>query len=384
MRGYLVQDSNDWKWQVRHRICSVAELKKYVNLSPKEEEQIREAESEFSWHITPYYAQLMDSDDPECPIRKQAIPDIRELHDPLGMMDPLDEEKHNPAPNVIKVYPDRIAWCVSNMCPVLCRHCLRKRMVGRETFDTTREVRNAALSYIEKTPEIRDVLITGGDPLMYSDDFVEEIVSRLRAIDHVEIIRIGSRAPCTLPQRITINLCNMLKKYHPVWLNTQFNHPKELTQEAEQACTRLADAGIPLGNQSVLLKGINDNPEIMLALVRGLVKFRVRPYYLYQAQILAGTAHFRTSVETGIELIRQLRGFTTGFAVPTYVLDTPYGKVSMMPNYIVDRDDEAIYLRSFDGKVWREPNRAPNKLTPATNVNHNPNEAEVILNFKEE
>ena len=351
-----MQESSDWQWQVRNSIRSVEELKEYVNLSHKEEEEIREAEAEFSWQITPYYAQLMDRKDTNCPIRKQSIPNNIELHDPLGTLDPLDEEKHNPAPNVIKVYPDRIAWCVSNVCPVLCRHCLRKRMVGRENFDITREARNAALTYIEKTSDIRDVLVTGGDPLMYSDDFVEEIVSRLYAIDHVEIIRIGSRTPCTLPQRITSTLCNMLKKYHPIWLNTQFNHPKELTQEAKEACARLADAGIPLGNQSVLLKGINDNPKVMTALVQGLVKFRVRPYYLYQAQILAGTAHFRTPVETGIELIRKLCGFTTGFAVPTYVLDTPYGKVPMMPNYIDDRDSEAVYLRSFDGKVWQEPN----------------------------
>lgn len=382
-----MQDSNDWKWQVRNSIRSIAELKKIVNLTFKEEEHIRAAQAEFSWHITPYYANLMDRDDPECPIRKQAIPDIRELHDPMGMMDPLDEEKNSPAPNVIKVYPDRIAWCVSNMCPVLCRHCLRKRMVGRETFDASREARNAAFSYIEKTPEIRDVLVTGGDPLMFSDNVIEEIVGRLRAIDHVEIIRIGSRAPCTLPQRITSELCTMLKKYHPIWLNTQFNHPKELTGEAGEACARLADAGIPLGNQSVLLKGINDDPEVMLALVRGLVKFRVRPYYLYQAQILAGTEHFRTPIETGIELIQKLRGYTTGFAVPTYVLDTPYGKVPMMPNYIDDRDAEAVYLRSFDGNVWKEPNPAPtrksNEPLSIPDTNNNTDETEAILNMGE-
>ena len=298
----------------------------------------------------------MDRDDPNCPIRKQAVPNIAEAHDPLGVMDPLEEEQHNPAPNVIKVYPDRIAWCVSNRCATLCRHCLRKRMVGRENFDFSVEARNAALDYIAETPEIRDVLLTGGDPLMYPDDVLENLLSRLYDIDHVEIIRLGSRTPCTMPQRITRKLCNMLKKYHPLWFNTQFNHPRELTEEATEACARLADAGIPLGNQSVLMRGINDDPTTMKELVRGLVKMRVRPYYLYQCQTLSGTAHFRTPVETGIEIIQNLRGFTTGFAVPTYVLDTPYGKVPMGPEYMVDRDDEAVYLKNFEGKTWREPN----------------------------
>jgi lysine 2,3-aminomutase len=357
---------NDWRYQVRNRITTVEELKQYINLTPEEEAHIRLVEQEFSWHISPYYASLMDKDDPNCPIRKQAVPNIAELHDPLGVIDPLDETKHEPAPNIIKVYPDRIAWCVSNQCAMLCRHCLRKRMVAREqeenaegssrAFDFSAHARDAALDYIAATPEIRDVLLTGGDPLLYPDDVVEDIVSRLRAIEHVEIIRIGSRTPCTMPQRITEDLCHMLEQYHPLWLNTQFNHPKELTPEATEACARLADAGIPLGNQSVLMRGINDDPETMKALVQGLVKMRVRPYYLYQCQILSGTAHFRTPVETGIEIIRNLRGFTTGFAVPRYVLDTPYGKVPMAPQYMVDRDDEAVYLENFEGKVWREPN----------------------------
>lgn len=229
-------------------------------------------------------------------------------------------------------------------------------MVGRENFDFSEETRNAALDYIARTPEIRDVLITGGDPLMYSDAFVDDLLGRLRSIPSVEIIRIGSRAPCTMPQRITPELCAILKKYHPLWLNTQFNHPNELTPEAEEACRLLADAGIPLGNQSVLLKGINDDPRVMKTLVQGLVKMRVRPYYIYQAQVLAGTAHFRTPIEKGMEIIRSLRGFTTGFAVPVYLLDTPYGKIPMHPDTIEKRDDDAVFLRSWDGKIWREPN----------------------------
>jgi lysine 2,3-aminomutase len=345
-----------WEQQVASSIRTVDELKEYIDLSSEEEEGILDVEAEFSWRITPYYADLMNRSDRSCPIRRQAVPDVAELHDPLGIIDPLEEEKHNPAPNVIKVYPDRIAWCVSNRCAVLCRHCLRKRMVGRESFDFSREACDEALDYIAGTPEIRDVLLTGGDPLMYPDEFIEDILARLREIDHVEIIRIGSRTPCTLPQRITEKLCRMLKKYHPLWLNTQFNHPKELTEEASEACARLANAGIPLGNQSVLLRGINEDPETMKRLVQGLVRIRVRPYYIYQCQILSGTAHFRTPIEAGIEVIRNLRGFTTGFAVPSYVLDTPYGKVPMAPQYIANRDEEAVYLRNFEGKIWREPN----------------------------
>jgi lysine 2,3-aminomutase len=347
---------NDWKWQVRNRIQTVEQLREYIDLTPEEERDIRAVEEEFTWWITPYYASLMDPDDPNCPIRRQAVPHIAELHDPLGVIDPLEEKKHEPAPNVIKVYPDRIAWCVSNQCAMLCRHCLRKRMVGRENFDFSSAARDAALEYIAATPEIRDVLITGGDPLLYPDDVVEEILAGLRAIDHVEIVRIGSRTPCTMPQRITPELCDMLQQYHPLWINTQFNHPKELTPQAAEACARLADAGIPLGNQSVLMRGINDDPETMKELVRGLVEMRVRPYYIYQCQTLSGTAHFRTPIEAGIKLIRNLRGFTTGFAVPTYVLDTPYGKVPMGPEYIVDRDEDAVWLQNFEGKVWREPN----------------------------
>ncbi|MDP2729691.1 MAG: KamA family radical SAM protein [Dehalococcoidales bacterium] len=352
-----MEQRDSWKWQVRKSIRSTGELKEYLHLDSREECGIKLAEAEFSWHITPYYASLIDPDDRNCPIRLQAVPQEKELHDNSGVMDPLEEEKHNPAPNIIKVYPDRIAWTISNICPVLCRHCLRKRMVGREHFDFSGEAQKAALEYIARTPEIRDVLLTGGDPLMYPDEFIDEILARLRTIRHVEIVRIGSRTPCTLPQRITEKLCRILKKYHPLWLNTQFNHPKELTEEARIACERLANAGIPLGNQSVLLRGINDDPQVMKALVQGLVRFRVRPYYIYQAQTLKGTSHFITPVEKGIEIIQSLRGYTTGFSVPVYLLDTPYGKVPMNPETIVQRDAGAVYLKTWDGKIWREPNR---------------------------
>lgn len=351
-----MRNTSDWQWQLKNMIRTVGDLEKYIDVSPEERDEISRAEREFSWRVTPYYASLMDKTDRACPIRLQAIPAARELADTAGVMDPLLEEEHNPAPNIIKVYPDRIAWTVSNSCAMLCRHCLRKRMVGRESFDFSRSAKEAAFEYIRSTPEIRDVLITGGDPLLYPDDTVEELVSRLREIPHVEIIRIGSRTPCTLPQRITDSLVTMLAKYHPLYVNTQFNHPKELTPEAGEACARLADAGIPLGNQSVLLAGINDDPAVMKELVQGLLRFRVRPYYIYQAQTLTGTSHFITPIEKGLEIIEALRGYTSGLAVPVYLLDTPYGKIPMHPNNIVKRDEEAVHLRSWDGKIWREPN----------------------------
>ncbi len=351
-----MEESNNWKWQVQHTIRSVDRLSEYIRLEESEKEGIHRAETEFGWHISPYYASLMDEEDRACPIRMQAVPQERELYDDTGMMDPLDEEKHNPAPYVIKVYPDRIAWTVSNTCPVLCRHCLRKRMVGREDYHFSQEAMNEALDYISHTPEIRDVLVTGGDPLMHPDDVIDEILGKLREIKHVEIVRIGSRTPCTLPQRITDKLCRILEKYHPLYVNTQFNHPVELTEEAGAACAKLADAGIPLGNQSVLLKAINDDPEVMKELVRGLLRFRVRPYYIYQAQTLKGTSHFITPIEKGIEIIEALRGHTSGLAVPVYLLDTPYGKIPMNPETIVRREDDAVYLRAWNGEIWREPN----------------------------
>lgn len=353
-------DWNDWKWQVKNSITSIDELSTYINIDDKLRENIEKTEKTYRWQLTPYFANLMDKDDENDPIRLQVVPSPKELYDPVGVIDPLDEEKHNPAPEIIKVYPDRIAWCVSNQCAALCRHCLRKRFMSKgEEGDFSSEARAQALEYIRNTPEIRDVLLTGGDPLLFSDNWLEEILKELRAIDHVEIIRIGSRVPSTLPQRITPELCQMLEKYHPLWLNTQFNHPAELTEEAHEACSRLAQAGIPLGNQSVLLKGINDDPDVMKKLVQGLVAMRVRPYYIYQCQILEGTEHFRTPVETGIDIIYNLRGYTTGFAVPTFVLDTPVGKVPMNPEYVKERDEDSVLFSNFVNKQWREPNAAP-------------------------
>ena len=347
---------SDWQDQIAGGIGTVDALARVIRLAPGEIEGIRAAGAAYRWRITPYYAGLMDPDDPSCPIRRQAIPSIEELSDPLGIPDPLDEESRSPAPNLIRLYPDRVAWCVTGSCPVYCRFCFRRRLVGMEAGDYSDSAQAAVLEYIGKTPEIRDVLVTGGEPLLLSDGRIEQMLRNLRAIPHVEIIRIGTRVPVTLPQRITPRLCEMLRAFHPLWVNTHFNHPRELTPLAMAACARLADAGIPLGNQSVLLKGVNDDETIMRRLVHGLLRARVRPYYLFQCHLSKGTSHFRTAVEIGMGLVAGLQGTTTGFAVPSFVVDTPYGKVPVNPPTIVRRDDEAIYLKSFDGRIWRELN----------------------------
>ena len=302
----------------------------------------------------------MDPADRRCPIRRQVVPTADELFDDVGVPDPLDEGKHSPVELIIRVYPDRLAFCVGHRCATYCRYCLRKEtMVGKLDRDFPNLKIAEGIRYIREHPEIRDVLLTGGDPLLLPDGRIEWILARLRAISHVEVIRIGSRTPCTLPQRITPELCLMLGKYHPLYLNTQFNHPREITPEAEKACALLAGTGIPLGNQSVLLRGVNDDAGVMKGLCQQLMRIRVRPYYVYQCQILSGTRHFRTPIETGIEIIRNLRGFTSGLAVPEYVLDTPYGKIPIAPNYVVGREGDDMILHTWSGKVWREPNPLP-------------------------
>ena len=348
---------NDWQWQLENRITTVEQLRDYVHVSDEEQAGIEAASRCFTWAITPYYASLMDASDPDCALRKQAVPSPEELHDDIGVPDPLEEGKHSPVDLVIRVYPDRIAFCVGNRCPVYCRHCLRKeRMVGKDDVNFTEEQIQEGIDYVGRTPEIRDVLLTGGDPLLMSDDRIESIVARIHEIPHVEVIRIGSRTPCTLPMRITEELCGRLAKYHPLYLNTQFNHPNEISPEAEQACARLAGAGIPLGNQTVLMKGINDNVPVMKELCQELMRIRVRPYYIYQCQILSGTRHLRTPIECGREIMRNLQGHTSGLAVPRFVVDTPYGKIPVSPRYCLGREDDEVALRSWSGKVWHEPN----------------------------
>jgi lysine 2,3-aminomutase len=349
-------DWRDWTWQMRERIRTAEDLARFVRPSEDERRAIEALAERFRFVITPYYASLMDPDDPECPIRRQVVPRGAELDDPAGLPDPLDEVAHSPVKNVIRVYRDRIAFCVNNECALYCRFCLRKRMVGDEEWAMQKRELGVALDWIARTPEIRDVLLTGGDPLVFSDARLEWLLARLREIPHVEIVRLGTRLPVTLPYRVTGALCRMLERYHPIWVNTHFNHPQELTEDAAEACDRLLRAGIPVGNQSVLLRGINDDPATMKALGEGLVRMRVRPYYCYQAQLLEGTAHFRVPIERGIEIFRSLRGRTSGFAIPTYVLDTPHGKTPLAHPWARGREGEAFVVETWDGAVWREPN----------------------------
>ncbi|HHV94701.1 MAG TPA: KamA family radical SAM protein [Firmicutes bacterium] len=334
-----------------NRITDVAALSQYVDLTEAEASEINTVGSKFRWAITPYYASLMDRRNVNCPIRKQAIPSILELRCFRGLQDPLHEETQSPAPGLIHRYPDRVALTVSSVCAVYCRHCTRKRFVGQPVPRTTWSAVSAGIEYIRQTEAIRDVLITGGDPFILPDERLERILKELRSIDHVEIIRFGTRTPCTMPQRITTKLCDMLAKYHPVWVNTHFNHPRELTEEAAQAVDRLLRAGIPVGNQSVLLRGINDDIDTMKKLLHGLLKMRVRPYYLYQCDPVIGTEHFWTPLETGLDLIDQLQGYTTGFAVPQFIVDSPIGKIPVSRSRLLELTEDHAVLRNYEGKT---------------------------------
>jgi lysine 2,3-aminomutase len=350
-------DWHDWRWQMRNRVRSLDALRDWITPTADEAEAIEKTSDVFRWTITPYYAQLMDPDDPACPIRRQVVPTMNELApDIVGVVDPLEEVAHSPVKNLVHNYDDRVAFCVTAECAIYCRFCLRKRMVGDADFFLRTGELQEAIDYIAAHDDIRDVLLTGGDPLTFNETHLEWLLSRLRAIDHVEIIRFGSRMPVKLPYRITNALCDLLRQYHPLWINTHFNHPKELTDDAATAIARLLDAGIPVGNQTVLLRGINDDVATMKALNEGLVRMRVRPYYLYQAQLIGGTAHLRTPIEVGMHIMRRLRGRTSGFAIPTYVLDTPYGKVPLNRSYVKGRAGGHVVMESYDGTLWAEPN----------------------------
>jgi lysine 2,3-aminomutase len=350
----------NWRWQMQNRIHSQEALEAWIEPTPDEREAIEKTSDVFRWNITPYYASLMDPTDPTCPVRRQVVPTMDELGpDLVEGFDPLDETGHSPVKNLIHNYEDRVAFCVTAECAVYCRYCLRKRMVGDANFFMRTDEHQAAIDYIAEHDEIRDVLLTGGDPLTFNEDNLEWLLSRLRAIDHVELIRFGSRMPVKLPYRITDALCDLLARYHPIWVNTHFNHPRELTDEAGAAIDRLKGAGVPVGNQTVLLRGINDDPETMTALNEGLVRMRVRPYYLYQAQVIGGTAHLRVPIEVGMHIMRRLRGRTSGFAIPTYVLDTPHGKVPLNQSYVKGRDGPYVLMETYDGSLWAEPNPVP-------------------------
>ena len=351
---------NDWKWQVKNRVETLEELKKYVKLTEEEEEGIRESLKTLRMAITPYYLSLIDQNDPYDPIRRQCIPTITETHiSKADLLDPLSEDEDSPVPGLTHRYPDRVLFLITDMCSMYCRHCTRRRFAGQHDCQSPADRIQQGIDYIARTPQVRDVLLSGGDALMVNDNMLESIIQRLRAIPHVEIIRLGTRTPVVCPQRITDNLCNMLKKYHPIWVNTHFNHPHEITPESSAACERLANAGIPLGNQSVLLRGVNDCTYVMKDLVRKLVKIRVRPYYIYQCDLSMGLEHFRTPVSKGIEIIEALRGHTSGFAVPTFVIDAPGGggKTPVMPNYVISQSPHKVVLRNFEGVIttYTEP-----------------------------
>ena len=351
---------NDWKWQVKNRIETYEQLSQYFTFDPEEAEGIKQALSKFRMAITPYYLSLIDPNDPYDPIRRQAIPQGAECNiAPADLNDPLHEDEDSPAPGLTHRYPDRVLFLITDMCSMYCRHCTRRRFAGQKDDESPSERIEKCLAYIERTPEVRDVLLSGGDALMVSDKKLEYIIQRLRAIPHVEIVRIGSRTPVVCPQRITDDLVNMLKKYHPIWLNTHFNHPNEMTPEAEAALAKLANAGIPLGNQTVLLRGVNDCVHVMKKLMHELVRNRVRPYYIYQCDLSMGLEHFRTPVSKGIEIIENLRGHTSGYAVPTFVVDASGGggKTPVMPTYIISQSPNKIVLRNFEGVIttYTEP-----------------------------
>ena len=351
---------NDWKWQVKNRIETLEDLKKYVKLTAEEEEGVKKTLSTLRMAITPYYLSLIDPNDPHDPVRRQCIPTALETHQAAAdLLDPLHEDEDSPTPGLTHRYPDRVLFLITDMCSMYCRHCTRRRFAGQTDNECGPDRIEKALEYIEKTESVRDVLLSGGDALMVSDKKLEYIISRLRQIPHVEIVRLGTRTPVVCPQRITPELCDMLKKYHPVWINTHFNHPNEVTAESRRACEMLANAGIPLGNQSVLLRGVNDCVHVMKNLVHELVKMRVRPYYIYQCDLSMGLEHFRTPVSKGIEIIEGLRGHTSGFCIPTFVVDAPGGggKTPVMPQYVISQAPGKVVLRNFEGVIttYTEP-----------------------------
>ena len=348
-----IEKWRDWRWQLSHRLNSIEEISSIINLTPEEIEGLS-APDRFRVDITPYFANLIDPDDPNCPIRRQVIPTGAELIPfEAEAIDSLGEESQSAVPGLVHRYPDRVLMLVTTQCASYCRFCTRSRIVGEPSVQFSRVDYQRQIEYIASHPQIRDVLLSGGDVLTLPNKILEELLRGLRNIPHVEIIRIGSRVPVFLPQRITDELVGILSQFHPLWMNIHFNHPKEITPEVESALAKLANAGIPLGCQSVLMAGINDCPNIMMDLVHKLVKNRVRPYYLYQCDLVHGAGHFRTPVAKGIEIIEALRGHTSGYAVPTYVIDAPEGggKVPVMPNYLLSMSTQHIVVRNYEGHI---------------------------------
>jgi lysine 2,3-aminomutase len=350
-------DWEEWHWQVKHRIRTKEELAQIIKLTPEEEAGIKKATGRLSLAVTPYWATLMDPEDPTCPLRRQAVPVAQEwVVSPHEMVDPCAEDRDSPAAHLVHRYPDRVLLLATDHCAMYCRHCTRRRLVGdneKEDINSSQRF-DAAVEYIKSNKKIRDVLISGGDPFVLEDEEVESLIRKIRSISHVEFLRIGTRVPVTLPQRITEKLVNTLKKYSPLWISIHFNHPKEITKRCKIACDMLADAGIPLGSQTVLLKGINDRPYIMKKLMHELLEIRVRPYYIYQCDPVRGTQHFRTPVAVGINIMEKLRGYTSGYAVPMYVIDGPGGggKIPVGPNYILSQAKGKYVLRNYKGKIY--------------------------------
>ena len=358
---HAVSDSdwNDWRWQLKNRINNLDQLESVVpDLSDEEIQGAELANTKLSLGITPYFSNLIHREDPICPIRRQVVPRVEEtVSSTWDMSDPCGEDEHSPVPGLVHRYPDRVLFLVTDRCAAYCRYCTRSRLVSNASGYGFQPDYQEQLDYIRKHPEVRDVLFSGGDPLLLSDSKLEGLLKALRDIPHVEFIRIGSRIPIFLPQRITSDLCEMLKQFHPLFMSVHANHPRELTTEVKEALGRLADVGIPLGNQSVLLRGVNDSVSVMKALIHKLLMCRVRPYYLYQCDLISGSAHLRTSVRRGLEIMRGLRGHTTGYAVPQYVIDAPGGggKVPINPEYILSHNNERVVIRNFEGRVFEYP-----------------------------
>ena len=344
---------NDWRWQMSNRLNTVEELSQIINLTEEELEGIS-AEGLFRIDVTPYFASLIDPDDPNCPVRRQVIPLGREARAFEAVMaDSLSEDAHSPVPGLVHRYPDRVLMLVTTECASYCRYCTRSRLVGDNSANFSSSEHEEQLEYLANTPQVRDVLLSGGDPLTMAPKRLYNLLKALRSIPHIEIVRIGSRVPVFLPQRITDELCDILAEFHPLWLNIHVNHAKEITPELSRALDKLARAGVPLGNQAVLLRGVNDSPEVQMELVHKLVKNRVRPYYLYQCDLVQGAGHFRTPVSVGFEIMEALRGHTSGYAVPTYVIDAPGGggKIPVMPNYILSQSPGKVVLRNYEGFI---------------------------------
>ncbi len=351
---------SDWKWQLQHRITELDDLRKVIAVTDEEVAAAQAGRDLFKIGITPYYASQIRGDEPTCPVRLQCVPRMGEMKvEPWDLEDPLGEEKDMPVQGITHRYPDRALFYITQNCAMFCRHCTRKRKVADPATAANDAQIQKCIDYVAAHPEVRDVIVSGGDPLTFSDDKLESILSRLRAIPHVEILRLGTRTPVTMPQRITPELVQMLRRYHPLFINTHFNHPRECTRESFDACAMLADAGIPIGNQMVLLKGVNDNPEVVLRLNHLLLMMRVKPYYIYMCDMAKGISHFRTTLDKGLEIMEHLRGWTSGLAVPYFVIDAPGGggKIPVLPNYLVSHEPGKITLRNFRNReyVYHEP-----------------------------